>query len=80
MAKKCRYFTCVRAASAKQDTCAACRQRHKYWDDKTPAERLERRRKLELSGETMSEFVPDVRLREFVKKEHKRELRENAQG
>lgn len=72
---KCRYFACVRIASPRGDDgcCNACRARNRYWDDKEPWERLERRRKLELSGETMSEFISDSKLKVYVRKEHVKE-------
>lgn len=72
---KCRYLTCVRVAGvrATDGLCNACRARYGYWDGKTPAERLERRRKLELSNQTMTEFVSDSKLKVFVRREHVKE-------
>lgn len=73
MAKKCRYESCIRLAGKKYDDCAACRARHRYWDKKPALYRIERRRKLELSGETMREFVTDSRLRVTVRKGYQKE-------
>lgn len=78
MAKKCRYYSCVRLASKKHEDCAACRQRFRYWDQQSAAKRLERRRRLELSGETMREFVSDTKLKAGVKKGYAKEVRLNG--
>jgi hypothetical protein len=75
---KCRYYSCVRIASPNSDDCYACRARHRYWDSQTAAKRLERRRKLELSGETMREFVTDAKLKQGVQKGYKKEVRLNG--
>lgn len=73
---KCIYENCIRVvkAGSKHKDCYACRARYKYWEKKPVAHRLERRRKLMLSGETMAEFVPDTALRQQVKKLHKKEV------
>jgi hypothetical protein len=71
--KKCRYETCIRISTKSSDECAACRARYRYWEGKSPARRLERRRRLELSGETMREFVQDRALNAKIKKEFKKE-------
>lgn len=76
--KKCRYENCIRLAGARSDECPACRSRHRYWDSKSPARRLERRRRLELSGETMREFVQDRALAAKVKTLYKKEKRRVA--
>lgn len=73
--KKCRYETCIRLARVKSDTCGACAARHHYWDKQTVGKRLERRRRLMLSNETMYEFVTDNKLDTYVRKEHKTEVR-----
>lgn len=73
---KCRYLSCIRPARKGHNTCYPCDKRLEYWEDKTPAERLERRRKLDLSGQTMAELVREPQLRMYVKKEHKKELKE----
>lgn len=78
MAKKCRYLSCVRLASARSNECYACRARHRYWDKQTAAKRLERRRKLELSGETMREFVSDSKLKDGIRKGYRKEVRLNG--
>lgn len=74
--KKCRYVDCVRLAGPRSKECGPCKQRYKYWDGKSVAHRLERRRKLALSGETMSEFVSDTKLRAHEKKLHRKEVKE----
>lgn len=73
MAKKCRYQNCVRLASNKHDDCSACRGRHRYWFNKPAVYRLERRRKLSLSGETMREFVTDTKLKAAIRKGYNKE-------
>jgi len=76
--KKCVYENCVRLSSKKEDSCTACRARHRYWDKKSPGRRIERRRKLSLSGETMREFVGDIQLKQFIRKGYKKEVRLNG--
>jgi hypothetical protein len=71
--KKCRYENCIRLAGARSDECAACRARFRYWKGKSAGRRLRRRRSLELSGETMREFVGDRALAQIVRKEFKKE-------
>lgn len=86
MAKKCVYETCVRVASGRDKNgkpkldCGPCRARYRYWNNKTPADRLERRRMLELSGETMREFVADRPLLANVKVQYKKEVKANAKA
>jgi len=76
--KKCVYENCIRISSTKEDDCGACRARYRYWDKKDPSRRIERRRKLSLSGETMREFISDTKLKQFIRKEHKKEVRING--
>lgn len=72
---KCVYKDCFRLSSGGHDDCAACRQRYKYWDRKTPAERLERQRKLRLSSSTMEQFVTEKALKSHNIKLYKKELK-----
>lgn len=74
---KCRYLTCVRVVGARADDglCNPCRAREKYWDDKSITRRLRYRRRLDLSAETMANFVSDSELKQFVKREHVKEVK-----
>lgn len=74
------YVNCVRVVStnSKHRDCAACRARYRYWDNKSVADRLKRRMRLELSAETMREFVSDTKLRAHEKKLHRKEVKEHA--
>lgn len=80
MAFKCSYVNCVRVVKKKGKSCSACNARYGYWDRKSLADRLERRRKLELSGETMKEFITDSKLQAHEKKLHKKEVKQYAQA
>lgn len=73
--KKCRYLTCVRISRPRSDECQACATRYSYWDKQSSARRMERRRRLEMSNQTMSEFVTDTKLRVAVKKGYQKEVR-----
>jgi hypothetical protein len=80
MAKKCAYLHCIRVVSGRSKTgvCGPCQARYRYWDKQSAARRLERRRRLELSGETMAEFITDTKLKQHERKLHKREVRVNG--
>lgn len=73
---KCIYKNCIRLRRKNSLVCSACTSRHHYWEKKDPAYRLERRRKLALSNETMVEFISDTKLVTYVRKEHKVHVRE----
>jgi len=75
---KCIYENCIRVVGAlsQYEACPQCRQRYKYWTGKSPAHRIERRRKLALSNETMAEFISPTKLGQFVKREYKKELKD----
>lgn len=77
MATKCRYYSCIRVVSerSKHEDCPACRQRYRFWDRQSAARRLERRRKLELSAETMRDFISDTKLKAGVRKGFQKEVR-----
>lgn len=74
--KKCRYLTCVRISRPHSDECQACATRYSYWDKQSAARRIERRRRLEMSNQTMSEFVTDTKLNVHVRKGYRREVRD----
>jgi hypothetical protein len=78
--KKCCYENCTRLVNvgSKHDDCQPCRTRYRYWQKKSAAHRLERRRKLSLSNETMTQFVDAPRLKKYVRKEHNKEVRNHA--